>query len=145
MPRSKFQPNVSNFNDSVSPSNDISSFECELPSGIVNSSDPKQFLNSLRLKNINRLIFAHLFIKSLRNKFDSLVNVTNNNADILMISETELDSSFSVGQFLIHVFSKLYRLDRNSNGGRFRYISMKIFPQNLIIPKVIVEGALMQI
>ena len=56
-------------------------------------------------------------INSVRNKFDSLVNITNNNIDILMISETKLDSSFPVGQFLIHGFSEPYRLDRNSNGG----------------------------
>ena len=115
MPRKNFQPNVSNFNDSVSPSKDISSYECELPSGIVNSSDLKKILKSLRLKNVNRLICAHLNINSVRNKFDSLVNITNNNIDILMISETKLDSSFPVGQFLIHEFSEPYRLYRNSN------------------------------
>ena len=48
--RKEFQPNVSNFNDSVSPSKDISSYECELPSGIVNSSDLKKFWNHLDLK-----------------------------------------------------------------------------------------------
>ena len=41
--RKEFQPNVSNFNNYVSPSKDISSYECELPSGTVNSSDPKRF------------------------------------------------------------------------------------------------------
>ena len=50
-------------------------------------------------------------------KLDSLVNVTNNNIDIQMISDTKLDPSFPVGQFFIHGFSELYRLDRNSNGG----------------------------
>ena len=40
--RKEFQPNVSNFNEYVSPGKDISSYECELPSGTVNSSDPKK-------------------------------------------------------------------------------------------------------
>ena len=84
-------------------------------SGIVNSSDLKKILKSIRLKNVKRLICAHLNINSVRNKFDSLVNITNNNTDIIMISETKLDSSFPVGQFLIHEFSEPYRLYRNSN------------------------------
>ena len=106
MSRKEFQPNVSNFNDSVSPSKDISSYECELPSGIGNSSDAKKNLKSLRLKNVNRLICAHLSINSVRNKFDSFVNITNNNIDKLIISETKIDSSFPIGQFLIHGFSE---------------------------------------
>ena len=34
-----------------------------------------------------------------------------------MISETKLDSSFLVNQFLIDGFTPSYRLDRNANGG----------------------------
>ena len=64
---------------------DISSYECEMPSGIVSSSDPKKIFEILRLKNVNRLICAHLNVSSVRNKFGSLVNITNNNTDILMI------------------------------------------------------------
>ena len=56
-------------------------------------------------------------INSVKNKFDSLINITNNSTDILMISETKLDLLFPVGQFLIHGFSEPDRLDRNSNGG----------------------------
>ena len=37
--------------------------------------------------------------------------------DILMITETKLDDSFPVSQFLIQGFSILFRLDRNKNGG----------------------------
>ena len=36
--------------------------------------------------------------------------------DILLISETKLDDSFSSEQFLLDGFSKLYKLDRCSNG-----------------------------
>ena len=35
--------------------------------------------------------------------------------DILLISETRLDSSFLVNQFLIDGFTPPYRLDRNAN------------------------------
>ena len=37
--------------------------------------------------------------------------------DILIITETELDNTFSVSQFHIDGYSKLYRLGRNRNGG----------------------------
>ena len=37
--------------------------------------------------------------------------------DILLISETRLDSSFLVNQFLIDGFTPPYRLDRNANDG----------------------------
>ena len=79
----------------MSPSKDIFSYKCELPSGTVNSSDKKKILKSLGLKNVNRLICACLNINFTRNKFDSLVNITSNNIDILT-SETKLDSSFPV-------------------------------------------------
>ena len=44
--------------------------------------------------------------KPSKNKFDSLVNIINNNIGILMISETKLDPSFPTGQFHIHGFSE---------------------------------------
>ena len=37
--------------------------------------------------------------------------------DILMVSETKLDDSFPVGQFLIAGFQQPFRFDRNKNGG----------------------------
>ena len=43
------------------------------------------------ITNISKLIFAHLNINSFKNKFDIL--------DILMVSKTKLDHSFTVGQF----------------------------------------------
>ena len=54
---------------------------------------------------------------SLRNKFDSLIDIINNNIENPMISETKLDSSFPTEQFQIHGFSEPYRFDRDSNGG----------------------------
>ena len=57
-------------------------------------SDPFEKLKNIRLKNPNRLIIAQLNINSLRNKFDSLVRILHYNLDILLISETKIDSSF---------------------------------------------------
>ena len=35
------------------------------------------------------------------------------NKDVLLVSETKLDDSFPIGNFLIDRFSTSYRLDRN--------------------------------
>ena len=59
-------------------------------------------LKAIRKRNLNRIVVAHLNINSLRNKFDYLIEQITGNIDILMISETKLDSSFPMGQFLIN-------------------------------------------
>ena len=56
--------------------------------------DPMQELEQIRQKNSNRLIVAQLNINSVRNKFDSLIEIVKENVDILLISETKIDSSF---------------------------------------------------
>ena len=68
-------------------------------------------LNDLRCKNLNRILIGHLNINSLRNKFEILVSSIAVNLDILMISETKLDESFPVSQFLIPGFENPIRLD----------------------------------
>ena len=40
------------------------------------------------------------------------------NTDILMVSETKLDDSFLVSQFIIEGFGISYRVDQNANGAR---------------------------
>ena len=40
-------------------------------------------------------------MNSLRNKFDCLDQQITGNVDVFMVSETKLDNSFPVGQFLI--------------------------------------------
>ena len=54
-------------------------------------------LQTIRKDNLNKLIFAHLNINSIRNKFDSLADIIKDNIDILMISETKVDDSFPDG------------------------------------------------
>ena len=84
-------------------------------------SDSFEKLKNTRLKNPNRLIIAQLNINSLCRKFDSLVQMVHNNLDILLISETKIDSSFSTAQFQIEGYTT-YRLDRNFQ--RWRYTSL---------------------
>ena len=74
-------------------------------------------LKSVRRKDLSRIIFAHLKINSLTNKFDTLVDQIKGNVDILVISETKLDESFPVGQFKIPGFKTPFRRDRNEHWG----------------------------
>ena len=73
-------------------------------------------LNKLRLKNINKLVICHLNINYLSNKFGQLKLIIKNKGDILVITETKLDSSFPDSQFIIGGFRQPYRLDRNKYG-----------------------------
>ena len=79
--------------------------------------DAKSILRSIRQENINKLVFAHINKNSLRNKFELLVDQVKGNIDVLMISETKIDDSSPLGNFLTCRFSKPYRLDRDSLGG----------------------------
>ena len=80
-------------------------------------SDAKKALRNVRISNINRLIFGHLNINSLRNTFDLLCEQIKGSIDIFMIYETKLDDSFPQGQFLIDGSHSPFRFDRNKSGG----------------------------
>ena len=67
------------------------------------------------MKNLNRIVLAHLHINSLRNKFDLLTDHIKGNIDVLVISETKLDDSFPTGQFKIPGYASPFRLDQNQN------------------------------
>ena len=110
-----------------------------------NFTSPKEELNNLRLKNPNRLICAHLNINSVRNKFDLLSDIIKNNIDVLMISETKLDSSFSNGQFQIHRYSEPYRLDRNVNGDGILVFIREDTPTKIIDSQMEIEGFLIEL
>lgn len=84
--------------------------------GENNYENTKKVLDNLRSQNINRLIFGHVNINSLRNKFDPLIDQVNRNLDLFLISETKLNESFPTNQFLIQGYNA-YRFDRNGNGG----------------------------
>ena len=52
------------------------------------------FLRILRVKNVNRLIIGNLNINSISNKFDQLKLFAQGKVDILIVTETKLDSTF---------------------------------------------------
>ena len=56
-------------------------------------------------------MFGHININSIRNKFEMLSNSIKCNLDMLMISETKLNSTFSSNEFTIE---KGMRLQKDS-------------------------------
>ena len=88
-------------------------------------------LNNVRQKNSSRLIIAQLNINSLRNKFDSFSQMVKDNVDILLISETKIDSSFPTAQFNMNGFTT-YRRDRNINGGGITLYVREDIPSSLL-------------
>ena len=64
-----------------------------------------------------KITVGHLNINSIRKIFDALSFIIDTNIDILLISESKLDDSFSSAQFRLKGLFTPYRLDRNSKGG----------------------------
>ena len=80
-------------------------------------SDVTEAFKDIPISNLNKFIFDHLNINSLRNKLDLLSEQVKGSIDILMVSETKLDDSFPEGQFLMEGFYSPFRFDHNRNGG----------------------------
>ena len=64
-----------------------------------NSADPRLVLGNLKLKNYHRLVIGNLNISSISNKFDNIKLIIQGKTDILVISETKTDSTFTLNQF----------------------------------------------
>ena len=58
-------------------------------------------IRDARKRHLKRIILGHLNINSIRNKFDLIFDKIKGNVDIMVISETYLDKSFSNSQFKI--------------------------------------------
>ena len=120
--------------------NHISSiFNCRLTNCTENSGDEYMSKHSyaddlkyICLDNLNKLVIVHLNINSIRNKFDFFLEKIKGNVDILMLSETKLDDSFPMGQFLIDNFSEPIRVDRNKNGGGILLYIREDIPSNIL-------------
>ena len=76
-----------------------------------------QELKNLRIENPANPIFAYLNINSIRNKFDDLQELIKGNIDVVMITETKIDASFTKAQFLFDNYDQPFRLDINSKSG----------------------------
>ena len=78
------------------------------------SCDTPSILSKLKLKNVNKLVTGHLNVNSLPGKFDQLKVVIKSNIDILIVTETKIDSSSFTSQFVIEGFSMYFRFDKKS-------------------------------
>ena len=107
--------------------------------------EPHIALENIRRKNINMLSFAQLNINSLRNKFEPLQHIINKNIDVLLISETKIDSSFPSAQCHLEYYATLYRLDRNANGGGILLYIREDIPSKLLNTDLSVEGFVVEI
>ena len=72
--------------------NDTSVLSVISDSEVPNSSE---ILKKVKLNNVNRLVIGHININSLRNKYEYLKTQIKGNIDILVITESKLDDSFS--------------------------------------------------
>ena len=60
---------------------------------------------------MNKLIFAHININSIRKRFEELISQVKGTADALMISETKIDDSLPIANSLIDGFSQLHKIE----------------------------------
>ena len=60
------------------------------------------------------------------------MNIIKNDIDILMISETKIDSSFPISQFTMTGYSIPFRIDRTSHGGGILLFVRKEIPCKII-------------
>ena len=88
----------------------------------TNSEDENRFdvfsdLRKLKNENKKRPIIGYLNINSVRYKFDELKEIlTDKIVDLLIISETKIDSSFNDNLFKVEGY-KMERRDRTTHGG----------------------------
>ena len=66
--------------------------------------------------------------------FEMLTSLIANETDVLLLSETKLDETFPLEQFLISGFAKPLRLDRNSKGGGIMLFIRDNIPFRLLKP-----------
>ena len=91
----------------------------------------KNILNYLRMDNRNKLVLGHLNINLVCSKLGLLSEQVKENIDILMSSETKVDDSFPIENFLIDGFSTPYCSDCDSNGGGIM-LFLKDTPSHLL-------------
>ena len=64
----------------------------------------------VRLQNPKNIIIGNRNINSKSRKFDQLKSLISNHVDILVLTETKLDETFTTSSFLINGFSSPFRL-----------------------------------
>ena len=96
---------------------------------MVTTTNPKKHIEVFL---ITLLGFDHLNITSICNKFELLSEKVKGNIDVLMISETKVNHSFPIENFLIDGFSIPYHSDHDSKGGGIMLFMREDILSNLI-------------
>ena len=89
-------------------------------------------MKKIRINNVTRVVIGHININSIRNKFDMLSSMVKDSIDILMVSETKLDSSFPQAQFRMEGYAPPFRYDRESYGGGILLFIREDIPTKII-------------
>ena len=71
----------------------------------------------IRAENFDNITVGTLNINSISPKFDEFKLMASGYIDVIILTETKFDDSFSKVQFCTDGFSIPYRLDKNRNGG----------------------------
>ena len=88
----------------------------------INPEDPSLILNNLIIKNIERIIVWHLNINHINNTFETLISLVKDRLDVILFSETKIDSSFPPSQFVIEDYSNPFKRDRDVHGGGYCFM-----------------------
>ena len=104
-----------------------------VPEYVSNTANEHSFpeLSLFKQKHNKRLIFSHLNINSLRNKFSEVSEIlTRGYVDIFGLSETKINDTFPSAQFKIQDYA-MYRVDRTAHGGGLMYYVRSNIPHRL--------------
>ena len=80
-------------------------------------TDAFREIRDIRKKHSKNTIIAHVNINSLKNKFFEITDILYDKVpDILFLSETKIDDTYSQNQFSVPGY-RVFRNDRNIHGG----------------------------
>ena len=71
----------------------------------------------MRKKNTHKIVVEQIDINSIQKKFDHLIAALSGNTEILLITETKIDTTIPVNQFYLNGYNVPYRNDHNTKGG----------------------------
>ena len=83
-------------------------------------------LSNLSVKNLNTLIIGNLDINLISSKLDELNLFAQRRVDTIIVTETKLDWTFPISQFMMDCYTEQYCFNRNRDEG-WRFIFGKTF------------------
>ena len=83
-------------------------------------------LKKVKLKRPKNVITGNLNINSISEKFDQWKCLVPNNIDVLVLTETKLDKTFTTYSFLRDSFSSAFWLDQKQKRWQHAYVKSDI-------------------